>query len=109
MVKINVLDSFVYMLHGFVPPLYTVGILGATGQSSNCYSKLEMDTIEVVKRARPLKRPQVVKGIANIGLTSMKNRPVTYVTILHSKSLKKCHKNFENRLTNKNLMQENIF
>ena len=32
-----------------------------------------------------------------------------HVTILHSKSLKKCHKNFENRLTNENFMQENIF
>ena len=29
-----------------------------------------------------------------------------HVTILHSKSLKKCHKNVENRLTNKNFMQE---
>ena len=32
-----------------------------------------------------------------------------HVIILHSKSLKKSHKNFENRLTNKNFMQENIF
>ena len=32
-----------------------------------------------------------------------------HVTISHSKSLKKCHKNFEIRLTNKNFMQENIF
>ena len=31
------------------------------------------------------------------------------VTILHSKSLKKCQKKFENGLTNKNSMQENIF
>ena len=29
-VQINVLDSFVYVLHGFVPPLYIVGILGAS-------------------------------------------------------------------------------
>ena len=32
-----------------------------------------------------------------------------HITILHSKSLKKCHKNFENRLTNKNFMPENSF
>ena len=29
------------------------------------------------------------------------------ITLLHSKSLKKCHKNFENRLTNKDCMPQN--
>ena len=32
-----------------------------------------------------------------------------HVIILHSKSLKKCHKKIENRLTNKNFMPENNF
>ena len=32
-----------------------------------------------------------------------------HVITLRSKSLKQCHKNFENWLTNKNFMQENIF